>query len=441
MLSIVRPRKNHTHTVYISSQTHLPTTILSIQFQNVKPRWKTPHQFLQLPPQPPPLPPPQQQTKPVYAKNDAKPRSKPVDPPDSARLHPWAAVYLRAVRFFRPIENQIRSILGEPLTTTEKTQVHADTEVLVSREIVTPDQVFPVTGEAQHVPGGTSSTAAAAADPAEVDISSYDQYRKPTNQSPRQASPRISEDQIRQILQGFEGSGLHAQQQQQQGKQQKEEEDVDPTLQLLQQLLGSVGGGANSNGDPSATMFSAGGLAQLLAQKIQDPNTFAQSQAQDGQQQQQQQQRTAPTTARAAQLWRVVHAMTALMMGVYIAWKTPFDGSLTMRQQSSAAAELGYRTNFFWVFATVQLLLQSTRFFLDNGRLQTASSAGGGIMGAGGAGGGGMWMGLVESVLPDPYRGYLRLGRRYSVILSTVVADAMVVLFVLGCVAWWRGVR
>jgi hypothetical protein len=45
----------------------------------------------------------------------------------------------------------------------------------------------------------------------------------------------------------------------------------------------------------------------------------------------------------------------------------------------------------------------------------------------------------VAGILPAPYSGYVRTVGRYSVIYSTVVSDAMVVVFVLGATSWWRG--
>jgi hypothetical protein len=74
------------------------------------------------------------------------------------------------------------------------------------------------------------------------------------------------------------------------------------------------------------------------------------------------------------------------------------------------------------MFATFEVVLQSSRFFIERGQLQ-----GSGILST------------VGGMLPEPYSGYVRLIGRYSVIYSTVVSDAMVVVFVLGAASWWRG--
>ena len=48
-------------------------------------------------------------------------------------------------------------------------------------------------------------------------------------------------------------------------------------------------------------------------------------------------------------------------------------------------------------------------------------------------------LGMAASVLPQPYAGYIKLVGRYTTIFSTVAKDALVILFVLGMVAWWNG--
>lgn len=141
-------------------------------------------------------------------------------------------------------------------------------------------------------------------------------------------------------------------------------------------------------------------------------------------------------------LWKIVHAIFALGLGIYITTMTTFSGakaSSTLSSSSSSSSSLGATTTtttadvhidevsgeqvrrFFWAFATAELLLQSTRFFLEKGRVNRSG-----------------WVGVLIGVLPEPWKGYLALGTRYGGIYTTVVQDAMAVLFVLGCVAWWK---
>ena len=123
-----------------------------------------------------------------------------------------------------------------------------------------------------------------------------------------------------------------------------------------------------------------------------------------------------------AYLWRIIHALSALILGIYIIFTShALNGDISRGGITGAGHEGGI--NVFWVFATAELVLQSSRFFLENG--------GGSQLGG--------WMGMVAGFLPEPWRGYITLAARYSGIWSTVVEDGMVVVFIVGAVAWWRG--
>ena len=131
-----------------------------------------------------------------------------------------------------------------------------------------------------------------------------------------------------------------------------------------------------------------------------------------------------------AYLWRIVHAVFALGLGLYIAFTTPFTGSKIAREIPAydALGENGEMAlnptsvRFFWIFATAEVLLQTSRFFMEKGRVQP-----GGIMG------------MVMGFLPEPYKGYLAMVSRYFRIWTTVSADAFACVFVLGVCAWLRG--
>lgn len=125
-------------------------------------------------------------------------------------------------------------------------------------------------------------------------------------------------------------------------------------------------------------------------------------------------------------LWRIVHALFALLLAVYAVSTLAFTStsftrhsyvsSLTHDNEHTGSAQL------FYLFATAELVLQSTRYFVDRGRLPRIG-----------------WMSKVAGFLPEPYAGYVRVVSRYSIIYTTVVGDAFVVVFVLGVVAWWKG--
>lgn len=123
-------------------------------------------------------------------------------------------------------------------------------------------------------------------------------------------------------------------------------------------------------------------------------------------------------------VWRMTHALFALALGVYMVYMTAFNGSQFSRPDNDRATESGLRARFFWAFATTQLILQSTRYFLEPDRGHTRAEG---------------RMSMVAGAFPEPWRGRALLLGRYSLIWSTVVQDAMVVIFVLGGVAWWEG--
>lgn len=132
-----------------------------------------------------------------------------------------------------------------------------------------------------------------------------------------------------------------------------------------------------------------------------------------------------------AYLWRIVHAVFAVGLGLYIAFMTPFTGSKAGREASAmsylpveGAASSGLSpasVHFFWIFSTAEVLLQTSRFFVEKGRVQQ-----------------GTVLGIISGFLPEPYKGYLALVTRYSRIWTTVSADAMTLVFVLGACAWWK---
>jgi hypothetical protein len=131
-----------------------------------------------------------------------------------------------------------------------------------------------------------------------------------------------------------------------------------------------------------------------------------------------------------AYIWRIVHAVFALGLGLYIAFMTPFTGSKLARELPDYApfgeeGDMGLSAasvHFFWIFATAEVVLQTSRFFFERGQVQA-----GGIIG------------MIMGFLPEPYKGYLAMVTRYGRIWTTVTADVFVLIFVLGVCAWWRG--
>ena len=171
-------------------------------------------------------------------------------------------------------------------------------------------------------------------------------------------------------------------------------------------------------------------MQQMLGADPNDPNSINQQAANDPLMRMMQQvvsgqapEEQAPPS-NEGYIWRIVHALFALVLALYIALSSTFNGSQTSRSTSVADSELdgGVTPRLFWIFATAELVLQSTRYFAEKGRLQETG-----------------WLGMIGSMLPEPFKSYVAVVTRYGMIWTTVVSDAMVVVFVFGALAWWKG--
>ena len=251
-------------------------------------------------------------------------------------------------------------------------------------------------------------------------------------------------------------------------------EEPDPMLKMLSMLMGGDPSSLGSNPPEPGTagpdggmggLDSAGlppGLAAMLGGASGPGLGFGGSQP-TGQQ----------TQRKETYLWKVIHALVALALGVYVSLSTAAtsaggggghvfsrERSLLPLQPSPGSSKGGTitipnidpptppATNLFLAFATAELVLQSSRYFLERQqrrrRRQKAVKGGqaGGEEGEGGdaaASGPPSLSGMVLTFLPQPYRSYVRLAGRYVGIGRTVVEDGMVIVFVVGCVAWWEG--
>lgn len=141
------------------------------------------------------------------------------------------------------------------------------------------------------------------------------------------------------------------------------------------------------------------------------------------------------TVERYAYIWRMLHALYATILGIYLVSHTSFTSSsvrLTAGRSTapppassaSGVVESGQpAVSMFWIFATAELVLQGSRFLLEQGKDRSQ----------------GGWLQLIGGVLPEPWKGRARLVGQYSGIWNTLAEDAMVVVFMLGIVGWWRG--
>jgi len=236
-------------------------------------------------------------------------------------------------------------------------------------------------------------------DPEEVDISRH--FYAPNSTTPRQpARPEqslqgdptnLSETQLRQLMLGFDRPGAAATD----NPFHIPGAENDPMAKLLSQMMGGAMPGTGAGASPFAP----------------PPQAAQQDAAAD----------------RYAALWRVVHFLVAMGLGLYIALYTPFNGSAAEREAAAAAhAEKratdvdAFKEHFFYAFATAETALLTTRYFLDR------RAAPGGML----------WS--VAGMLPEPFRQYVGHGLRYWQTVASVRSDILVCIFVLGVCSWYR---
>lgn len=196
------------------------------------------------------------------------------------------------------------------------------------------------------------------------------------------------------------------QMQQQQGQNQSQGAEEDPMVKMMQQMVGLMGGNPQ---DPNAKPPEIPPMLQAL---MGGGGASKQDQA--------------PPATGSAYLWRIVHAIFACILATYIALTSTFNGSKISRSQSvyTEGAGYGLGPRLFLIFCTSELLLQSSRYFVEKGQLQ---------------GNGMLAMVANSGFVPEPWAGYIRIIGRYVKIVQTIIADALVIVFVFGALAWWQG--
>jgi hypothetical protein len=175
--------------------------------------------------------------------------------------------------------------------------------------------------------------------------------------------------------------------------------EEDPIMKMMAQMMGGGAGGPGGlPGFPPGGAFPGMPGFPGQQQQVQKPDPYT-------------------------SLWRVLHAVVALGLGLYIAILTPFTGTKAERDTDALSDEENEHRKrlFFWVFATAESLLLSTRFFLDKGRTPPTGIA---------------W--TVVGYLPQPFAGYASHALRYGGMFATVRADILACMFVLGVCSWWR---
>ena len=198
--------------------------------------------------------------------------------------------------------------------------------------------------------------------------------------------------------------------------------DQDPLMAMLSQMMGMAPPNGPGQDPNSAAAAARGGMPPGMEALMGFHGTGAGGSAQA-------QAQSATKDNKGVWIWKVVHIVFAMLLGIYLTLHTAFASPLertvapsssSQKFQTAGQVQHEQQQNVFWIFATTELLLQGTRYFLEQG----SDDASGG------------WLRMIGGVLPEPYRGWVRLAGRYSGIWATVVEDGMVVIWVLGVGRW-----
>ncbi|KOS20612.1 Sad1-interacting factor 1 [Escovopsis weberi] len=224
---------------------------------------------------------------------------------------------------------------------------------------------------------------------------------------PSAPGPSLSEAQLRQMMLGLDRPPQLSPQQDAAAAAE------DPLMKMMSQMMAGAGAGA-------------GGASPFPGMSMPMPPMPAQ-------------QAPVPAPTSSATIWRLLHALFAIGLGVFFALTTPFTGSKIERERAAMASfstaglqgqgqgqqpedeEQRRRILFFWAFATAEVALLSSRFLFDKASTRSTGM-----------------VGTVLSYLPQPYRGYLEIGQRYLQILSAVRADLLTCVFVLGLYIYFQ---
>lgn len=268
------------------------------------------------------------------------------------------------------------------------------------------------TEQASPIVSGEAFTPAAApahsADPEEVDISQHF-YAPNTTARGDAVGPEgaISEAQLRQMMLGLDrpGQSNSPSPSPAPGLNGAAAMEDDPLMKMMTQMMG---GGGGAGFPPGASPFPGmPGMPGMPAQ--QQPPVRP-----DG----------------YTSFFRLLHALLALSLGLYVTLLTPFSGTKTEREHAALAhAQLSaeddanerHKRIFFWIFATGEAVLLTSRFFLDKGRQRPPGM---------------LW--TVIGFIPEPFKGYVTVALRYGQIFTTVRADILACMFVLGICSWWK---
>ena len=199
-----------------------------------------------------------------------------------------------------------------------------------------------------------------------------------------------------------------------------EEDDVspefanDPLFKLLKELNSSMGASGDAAGgsgmpmdfDPSKLFASMPGMSGLEGMNSAGAGSASQPVPAVG---------SSRTNKIVDLSWTLVHFLSNFLLAIYLGLHRGNNINFTAEDSVEASAEETSPARLLWYFATLELILQSSRFFLET-RVPPAPSK----------------IVSYASLLPQPFAGYIITGVRYLRIIQTIAKDFCLLLFIAG---------
>lgn len=188
----------------------------------------------------------------------------------------------------------------------------------------------------------------------------------------------------------------------------------DPLFKLLKELNSSMeaGGDIPTNFDPASLFSSMPGMGNLPA---------------GGAGATQAPQQPAPTKSRTTLAidltWTLIHFISNFVLAFYLGLHKSHEIEFKDNGEVEATAigDVPSSARLLWYFATLQLILQSSQFFLET-RVPPPPSK----------------IVSLASFLPQPFSGYIINGVRYVRIIQTISQDFCLLLFIAGVASYFN---
>ncbi|KAF5101918.1 hypothetical protein D0Z00_000573 [Geotrichum galactomycetum] len=135
----------------------------------------------------------------------------------------------------------------------------------------------------------------------------------------------------------------------------------------------------------------------------------------------------APVKSRATMImdltWTLIHFVSNLVLALYLGLHKSHEIAFNENGdiEATAVGEVPSSARLLWYFATLQLILQSSKFFFE-ARVPPPPSK----------------IVSLASFLPQPFSSYIIMGVRYVRIVQTILQDFCLLLFIAGIASYFN---